>query len=47
MLCELVNDNEEGTMMRRDDCRAFADKWGLKMITVEMVAEVMRRAQRE
>jgi len=25
--------------MRRDDCRAFADRWGLKMISVEMLAE--------
>lgn len=26
VLCELVEDNEEGSMMRRDGCRAFADK---------------------
>ncbi|KAG8759655.1 hypothetical protein FRC14_005333 [Serendipita sp. 396] len=35
LLCELVNDDEQGTMSRRDDCRAFADKWGLKMISIE------------
>jgi 3,4-dihydroxy 2-butanone 4-phosphate synthase len=39
VLCELVNDDEIGSMARRDDCRAFADRWGLKMISVEMLAE--------
>jgi len=39
LLCELVNDDEQGTMARRDDCRAFADRWGLKMISVEMIAK--------
>ncbi|KAH0582903.1 hypothetical protein H2248_010804 [Termitomyces sp. 'cryptogamus'] len=42
VLCELVNDDAQGTMARRDDCRAFADKWGLKMISVEMLAEWRR-----
>ncbi|KAG5647921.1 hypothetical protein DXG03_007845 [Asterophora parasitica] len=42
VLCELVNDDLEGTMARRDDCRAFADRWGLKMISVEMLAEWRR-----
>ncbi|KAH7926410.1 GTP cyclohydrolase II [Leucogyrophana mollusca] len=42
VLCELVNDDEMGTMARRDDCRAFADAWGLKMISVEMLAEYRR-----
>ncbi|KAF9005968.1 3,4-dihydroxy-2-butanone 4-phosphate synthase [Cyathus striatus] len=42
VLCELVNDDEQGTMARRDDCRAFADRWGLKMISVEMIAEWKR-----
>jgi len=37
LLCELVNDDEQGSMARRDDCRAFADRWGLKMISVEMI----------
>ncbi|KAK0203037.1 3,4-dihydroxy-2-butanone 4-phosphate synthase-domain-containing protein [Desarmillaria ectypa] len=45
VLCELVNDNPEGSMMRRDDCRAFADKWGLKMISVEMLAEARKKAE--
>jgi 3,4-dihydroxy 2-butanone 4-phosphate synthase len=39
VLCELVNDDAQGTMARRDDCRAFADRWGLKMISVEMLVE--------
>ena len=39
VLCELVNEDEEGTMMRRDDLRAFADRWGLRMISVEMIAQ--------
>jgi 3,4-dihydroxy-2-butanone 4-phosphate synthase len=39
VLCELVNDDDMGTMARRDDCRAFADRWGLKMISVEMLAQ--------
>ncbi|KAL4252136.1 3,4-dihydroxy-2-butanone 4-phosphate synthase [Abortiporus biennis] len=45
VLCELVNDDEEGTMMRRDSCRAFADKWGIKMISVEMIKELRRRVE--
>jgi len=42
LLCELVNDDEDGSMARRDDCRAFANRWGLKMISVEMIAEWRR-----
>ena len=37
VLCELVEDDDEGSMMRRDGCRRFADRWGLKMISVEML----------
>ncbi|KAJ1919481.1 hypothetical protein H4219_001952 [Mycoemilia scoparia] len=32
VLCELVND--DGTMKRRDDCKAFAKEHGLKMISI-------------
>lgn len=39
VLCELVNYDVFGTMARRDDCRAFADRWGLKMISVEMLVQ--------
>lgn len=42
VLCEIVNDDALGTMARRDDCRAFADRWGLKMITVDMLAQYKR-----
>ncbi|KAF9054399.1 GTP cyclohydrolase II [Panaeolus papilionaceus] len=42
VLCELVNDDDQGSMARRDDCRAFADRWGLKMISVDMLAEYKR-----
>lgn len=45
VLCELVNDNEQGTMMRRDDCRRFADRWGLKMISVEMLQRYRRAVE--
>ncbi|KZV65107.1 3,4-dihydroxy-2-butanone 4-phosphate synthase [Peniophora sp. CONT] len=45
LLCELVNDDDEGSMMRRDQCRAFADRWGIKMISVEQLARY--RAERE
>ena len=38
VLCELVEDDEEGSMMRRDACRRFADRWGIKMISVEQLA---------
>jgi len=43
VLCELVNDDDSGTMARRDDCRAFADRWGLKLISVEMLAKWRRQ----
>ncbi|KAJ3571916.1 hypothetical protein NP233_g3428 [Leucocoprinus birnbaumii] len=43
VLCELVNDDVMGTMARRDDCRAFADRWGLKMISVEMLEDYKRK----
>jgi 3,4-dihydroxy-2-butanone 4-phosphate synthase len=43
--CELVNDDEQGSMARRDDCRRFADRWGLKMISIDMLAEWRRRTE--
>ncbi|KAF9266835.1 hypothetical protein L218DRAFT_753018 [Marasmius fiardii PR-910] len=48
VLCELVNDLSEdpsGGMMRRDECRRFADQWGLKMISIEMLVELKSRVQ--
>lgn len=47
LLCEIVNDDEQGSMARRDDCRAFADRWGVKMISVEMLAEWRRKVDAE
>ncbi|KAI0060230.1 3,4-dihydroxy-2-butanone 4-phosphate synthase [Artomyces pyxidatus] len=45
LLCELVADDEQGSMLRRDGCREFADRWGVKMISVEMIAEWRRRTE--
>jgi len=45
LLCELVNDDEMGSMMRRDACRAFADRFGLPMISVAMVVEHRERTE--
>jgi 3,4-dihydroxy-2-butanone 4-phosphate synthase len=40
LLCELVNpDDEAGSMARRDDCWRFAKAWGLKVISVEDLAQ--------
>ena len=33
VMCEIMS--PDGTMMRRPDLRKFADRWGLKMISVE------------
>jgi len=43
LLCELVNDDLQGTMARRDDCRAFANKHGLKMISIEMLVQYRQK----
>jgi 3,4-dihydroxy-2-butanone 4-phosphate synthase len=45
LLCELVNDDEDGSMARRDDCRAFADRWGLCVISIDMLADWRRRTE--
>lgn len=45
VLCELVNDDEVGSMMRRDACRAFADRFGLPMISVAMLVEYRERIE--
>lgn len=29
-------------MARRDDCKAFAEEWGLKMISIEQIREYAR-----
>lgn len=46
LLCELVKpDDEEGSMARRDDCKAFAQQWGLKMISIEQLKDYCRQQQ--
>lgn len=46
LLCELVKpDDDEGSMARRDDCKAFAQTWGLKMISIEQIKEYSRKQQ--
>ncbi|KAF3930822.1 hypothetical protein ABW19_dt0200280 [Dactylella cylindrospora] len=43
VICEIVRE-EDGLMARRDDCIAFARKWGLKVCTIEdLVAYVEER----
>ena len=42
-LCELVND--DGTMMRAPQCRAFADEHGLVMISIADLIRFRRRAE--
>jgi 3,4-dihydroxy 2-butanone 4-phosphate synthase/GTP cyclohydrolase II len=44
-LCELVND--DGTMMRAADCRAFADAHGLMMISIADLIRFRRRMERQ
>jgi len=43
LLCELVNDDPQGSMARRDDCRAFADRWCIKMISIEQLINYRRK----
>ena len=48
VLCEIVDgEDEEGGMLRRDGCRAFADRWGVKMISIEQLVEFRRRLEEE
>ena len=44
LLCELVHPTDPaGSMARRDDCWRFAQTWGLKIISVEDLAEYVQR----
>jgi len=47
LLCELVNDDELGSMARRDDCWAFARRWGLKMISIEQLVQYRQQLEAE
>ena len=44
-LCELVND--DGSMMRAPQCRAFADAHGLVMISIADLISYIRRTERQ
>jgi 3,4-dihydroxy 2-butanone 4-phosphate synthase/GTP cyclohydrolase II len=44
-LCELVN--EDGSMMRAPECRAFADAHGLVMISIADLISHIRRTERQ
>jgi len=41
VICELVRD-EDGLMMRRDECIVFARKWGLKVCSIEDLVEYVK-----
>ncbi|KAA8911015.1 3,4-dihydroxy-2-butanone 4-phosphate synthase [Sphaerosporella brunnea] len=41
-ICELVKE-EDGLMMRRDDCLEFGKKWGLKVCTIEDLVEYLEK----
>src|SRR5690606_11514067 len=43
VLCEVVND--DGTMKRLPELRAFADEHGLALISIEQLAEHRRRTE--
>lgn len=44
VICELLKpDDPTGCMARRDDCFAFAKQHGLKMISIEQLAEYRQR----
>lgn len=44
VMCEIMN--PDGTMMRRLDLRKFADRWGLKMISVADLVKYRSRHER-
>ena len=47
LLCGFVNDDEQGTMAWRDDCRALANRWEVEMISVEVLVEWQRKVDAE
>ena len=44
VICEIVRE-EDGLMARRDDCVAFARRWGLKVCTIEDLVEYVEEAE--
>jgi 3,4-dihydroxy 2-butanone 4-phosphate synthase/GTP cyclohydrolase II len=45
VICELVND--DGSMMRAPDCRAFADEHGIPMISIADLIAYIRRTRKQ
>lgn len=45
-ICELVRE-EDGGMMRRDDCLAFGRKWGLCVCTIEALVDYLEDYHRK
>jgi 3,4-dihydroxy 2-butanone 4-phosphate synthase len=41
-ICELVKE-EDGLMMRRDECLEFGKKWGFKVCTIEDLADYLNK----
>ncbi|KAI9244174.1 3,4-dihydroxy-2-butanone 4-phosphate synthase [Sporodiniella umbellata] len=44
---EIVNDDEQGTMARRDDCFKFAQKHNIKMITIKDIIAYRKSTKKE
>ncbi|KAF8244193.1 3,4-dihydroxy-2-butanone 4-phosphate synthase [Wilcoxina mikolae CBS 423.85] len=44
-ICELVKE-DDGLMMRRDECLAFGAKWGLKVCTIEALVDYLEKEQK-
>ena len=56
VICEIVEDGEEvegvaarkqSSMMRRDGCLRFGQKWGLKVCTIEHLVEYVEESKRK
>jgi 3,4-dihydroxy 2-butanone 4-phosphate synthase len=48
LLCEIVKpDDPLGSMARRDDCKAFAQQWGFKMISIDQLQVYMEKQKKE
>ena len=43
-ICEMTHD--DGTMLRLDDCRKFADRWGLRLISIADLIRHRRRREK-
>lgn len=43
-ICELVKE-DDGLMMRRDECLEFGRRWGLKVCTIEQLVEYIEKKE--